>query len=69
MISSVAPSNSLDSDTTLAHDRELDLYAHWSYFPALGVNNRTYFNYGGQGVIRGAALNAVNKNFRHKIKL
>jgi L-cysteine/cystine lyase len=64
LISSAGLSDSLDSDN-LERDRELDLYTHRSHFPALGVENRTYFNYGGQGVMCGAALDAINKNFRH----
>ena len=64
MISSARFSNSLDSNT-LERDREIDLYAHRSHFPALEANNRTYFNYGGQGVMCGAALEAISKNFRH----
>jgi L-cysteine/cystine lyase len=64
LISSAALSHSLDSDT-LDRDRKLDLYAHRSHFPALEANNRTYFNYGGQGVMCGAALEAITKNFHH----
>jgi L-cysteine/cystine lyase len=62
LISSAALSESLDSDN-LERDRELALLAHRSHFPAL--ENRTYFNYGGQGVMCGAALDAIAKNFRH----
>jgi L-cysteine/cystine lyase len=47
----------------LERDRELDLLVHRSHFPAL--ENRTYFNYGGQGVMCEAALDAITKNFRH----
>jgi len=50
---------------TLERDRELDLFAHRSRFPALRIENRTYFNYGGQGVICDAALDAIAKNFHH----
>ena len=46
-------------------DRELDLANHRSQFPALAVPNRTYFNYGGQGILCEAALEAIAKNFRH----
>lgn len=59
MISSATFSN------TLERDRELDLFAHRSRFPALRIENRTYFNYGGQGVICDAALDAIAKNFHH----
>ncbi|NMF60734.1 aminotransferase class V-fold PLP-dependent enzyme [Pseudanabaena yagii GIHE-NHR1] len=38
---------------------------HRSHFPALEVENRTYFNYGGQGVLCGAALESITKNFHH----
>ncbi len=62
MISSAALSESINSDN-LERDRELDLFAHRSHFPAL--ENRTYFNYGGQGVMCGASLDAITKNFRH----
>ncbi|PZV17066.1 MAG: cysteine lyase [Pseudanabaena sp.] len=62
MISSAALSESIYSDN-LERDRELDLFAHRSHFPAL--ENRTYFNFGGQGVMCGAALDAITKNFRH----
>ncbi len=66
MISSAALtnsfSNSLDPDT-LGRDRELELISHRSHFPAL--ENRTYFNYGGQGVLCADALDAIAKNFRH----
>lgn len=64
MISSAALSNSLGSDT-LEHDRERDLFTHRSHFPALEVKNRTYFNYGGQGVLCGAALESITRNFYH----
>lgn len=57
MISSAALSDNLE------RDRELDLFTHRSHFPAL--ENRTYFNYGGQGVMCGASLDAITKNFRH----
>ena len=62
MISSAALSESINSDN-LERDRELDLFTHRSHFPAL--ENRTYFNYGGQGVMCGASLDAITKNFRH----
>jgi L-cysteine/cystine lyase len=62
LISSAALSESINSDN-LERDRELDLFAHRSHFPAL--ENRTYFNYGGQGVMCGASLDAITKNFRH----
>ena len=62
MISSAALSESINSDN-LERDRELDLFTHRSHFPAL--ENRTYFNYGGQGVMCGASLDAISKNFRH----
>jgi len=64
LISSAALSNSLNSDT-LERDRERDLFAHRSHFPALGVKNRTYFNYGGQGVLCEAALESITRNFHH----
>ena len=64
MISSAGLSDSLDSDN-LERDRKEDPFVHRSHFPALGVENRTYFNYGGQGVMCGDALDAINKNFRH----
>jgi L-cysteine/cystine lyase len=64
LISSAAQSKSLDSDT-LERDREQDLLMHRSHFPALEVKNRTYFNYGGQGVLCGAALESITKNFHH----
>lgn len=64
MISSAALSNSLKSDT-LERDREQALLMHRSHFPALEVNNRTYFNYGGQGVLCGAALESITKNFHY----
>ena len=64
MISSARFSNSLDSDT-LGRDRELVLLNHRSQFPALGIINRTYFNYGGQGVLCGAALKSITRNFYH----
>jgi len=64
LISSAALSNSLDSDT-LERDRELILLKHRSHFPALGVINRTYFNYGGQGVLCGSALKSITRNFQH----
>ncbi|WP_211167927.1 aminotransferase class V-fold PLP-dependent enzyme [Pseudanabaena yagii] len=57
-------SKSLESDT-LERDREQDLLMHRSHFPALEVENRTYFNYGGQGVLCGAALESITKNFHH----
>ena len=56
MISSAALPDNLE------RDRELDLFAHRSHFPAL--ENRTYFNYGGQGVMCEAALDAIARNFR-----
>jgi len=62
LISSAALSESINSDN-LERDRELDLFTHRSHFPAL--ENRTYFNYGGQGVMCGASLDAIAKNFRH----
>jgi L-cysteine/cystine lyase len=62
LISSAALSESINSDN-LERDRELDLFTHRSHFPAL--ENRTYFNYGGQGVMCGASLDAITKNFRH----
>lgn len=62
MISSAALSESINSDN-LERDRELDLFTHRSHFPAL--ENRTYFNYGGQGVMCGASLDAITKNFLH----
>lgn len=58
MISSAVFSN------TLGRDRELDLFAYRSHFPALGVKNRSYFNYGGQGVLCELALESIAKNFR-----
>lgn len=64
MVSSAAFSNSSDSDK-LDGDRELNLDAHRAHFPALEVPNRTYFNYGGQGVMCEAALEAITSNFRH----
>lgn len=59
MISSAAFSDTLECD------RELDILAHRSHFPALEVKNRTYFNYGGQGVLCSAALESITKNFHH----
>lgn len=59
MISSAAFSD------TLKRDRDIDILTHRSHFPALGIENRTYFNYGGQGVLCGAALDAIAKNFHH----
>ncbi|PZO41188.1 MAG: cysteine lyase [Pseudanabaena frigida] len=59
MISSAAFSD------TLERDRELDLFAHRSHFPALEVKNRSYFNFGGQGVLCRAALDAIARNFQH----
>jgi L-cysteine/cystine lyase len=56
LISSAALSDNLE------RDRELDLFTHRSHFPAL--ENRTYFNYGGQGVMCGASLDSITKNFR-----
>ena len=64
MISSAALSNILEPDN-LEPDRELALFSHRSHFPALGIKNRTYFNYGGQGVMCEAALDAIAKNFRY----
>ncbi|MCY7332159.1 MAG: aminotransferase class V-fold PLP-dependent enzyme [Pseudanabaena sp. CAN_BIN31] len=64
MISSAALSNTLQPDN-LERDRELALFSHRSHFPALGIKNRTYFNYGGQGVMCESALDAIAKNFRH----
>jgi len=64
LISSAASSNYLDTDT-LNRDREVDLYNHRSQFPALEVENRFYFNYGGQGVICAEALDSITKNFHH----
>ncbi len=64
MISSAALSNTLEPDN-LERDRELALFSHRSHFPALGIKNRTYFNYGGQGVMCESALEAIAKNFRH----
>ncbi|MFM7887592.1 MAG: aminotransferase class V-fold PLP-dependent enzyme, partial [Pseudanabaena sp.] len=64
MISSAALSKSLES-YTLEQDRDQTLPMHRSHFPALEVNNRTYFNYGGQGVLCGAALESITKNFHH----
>nr|WP_199288993.1 aminotransferase class V-fold PLP-dependent enzyme [Pseudanabaena sp. FACHB-1998] len=64
MISSAAIVNHLETDT-LGSDRERELSAHRSHFPALGIENRTYFNYGGQGVLCGAALDSITKNFQH----
>ena len=63
MISSATFYNTFSN--TLERDRELDLFAHRSHFPALRIENRTYFNYGGQGVICDAALDAIAKNFHH----
>ena len=53
MISSAVFSDSLDRD----------MFAYRSQFPAL--KDRTYFNYGGQGVLCEAALEAIARNFRH----
>ncbi len=64
MISSAALSNILEPDN-LEPDCELALFSHRSHFPALGIKNRTYFNYGGQGVMCEEALEAIAKNFRH----
>ncbi len=64
MISSAALSNNLEPHN-LEPDRELALFTHRSHFPALGFKNRTYFNYGGQGVMCEASLDAIAKNFRH----
>lgn len=64
MISSAVCSDSLDADN-LGRDREKDLFAHRSHFPALGVANRFYFNYGGQGVMCGKSLESIAKNFQH----
>ncbi len=64
MVSSAALSKSLESDT-LERDLEQDLLMHRSHFPALEVKNRTYFNYGGQGVLCRAALESITKNFHH----
>ena len=64
MISSASSSNYLDTDI-LNRDREVDLYSHRSQFPALEIENRAYFNYGGQGVICAAALDSITKNFHH----
>ena len=65
MISSVVSSDRPDYPDNLEGDREKDLFVHRSHFPALAVPHRTYFNYGGQGVMCEAALDAINKNFRH----
>ena len=46
-------------------DREIDLANYRSHFPALGIENRAYFNFGGQGVLCEAALAAIAKNFQH----
>jgi L-cysteine/cystine lyase len=62
LISSAAFSESLDFDSL---EREQDLVTHRSHFPALKVANRAYFNYGGQGVLCEAALEAIAKNFRY----
>ncbi len=57
MISSaVLPNNS-------EGDREIDTYR--SHFPALGVKNRAYFNFGGQGMLCEAALESIARNFQH----
>ena len=64
MISSAALFNNLDADS-LERDRELVLLKHRSHFPALEVINRTYFNYGGQGVLCGSALKSITRNFHH----
>ncbi len=63
MISSAVLSDHTSNLDNLDSDRELALLAHRSHFPAL--ENRTYFNYGGQGVMCEAALDAIAKNFRH----
>ena len=63
MISSAVLSDHSSNLDNLDGDRELALLAHRSHFPAL--ENRTYFNYGGQGVMCEAALDAITKNFRH----
>ncbi len=47
----------------LERDREIDTYR--SHFPALGVENRAYFNFGGQGVLCEAALKSIARNFQH----
>lgn len=66
-LSNTGLSNTGLSNTALSNnserDRELDLLAHRSHFPAL--ESRTYFNYGGQGVMCRAALEAITKNFYH----
>jgi L-cysteine/cystine lyase len=49
----------------LESDREKALFTHRSHFPALAIPDRTYCNYGGQGVMCEAALAAINQNFRH----
>jgi L-cysteine/cystine lyase len=54
--SAVLPNN-------LERDREIDTYR--SHFPALGVENRAYFNFGGQGVLCEAALESIARNFQH----
>jgi L-cysteine/cystine lyase len=42
-----------------------NIQIHRSHFPALKATaNRTYFNYGGQGVMSEAALNAIAQGFR-----
>lgn len=64
LISSAALSKSLESDT-LERDREQALSMHRSHFPALEIKNRTYFNYGGQGVLCESALESITRNFHH----
>ncbi len=51
------------SSAVLSDSLERDIFAYRSHFPAL--ENRTYFNYGGQGVLCESALEAIAKNFRH----
>ncbi len=57
MISSAVLPNNLE------RDRDIDTYR--SHFPALGVENRAYFNFGGQGVLCEAALESITRNFQH----
>lgn len=57
MISSAVLPNNLE------RDRDIDTYR--SHFPALGVENRAYFNFGGQGVLCEAALESISRNFQH----
>jgi len=64
LISSAALAKQLEVDT-LESDREQEIFAHRSHFPALGIENRTYFNYGGQGVLCKAALDSITKNFQY----